>query len=225
MNGILMKVWRRCALVAILFPGFLTIAMILGTGERGTGLVALAQTPESAGLRVGVVVKGLGGRTSTYCVTLAPEKNTGLDALQATGIDMNLQIGPLGAAVCRLQNIGCTSPAENCFCQCQGSRCNYWTYHFLKPDGQWQYSSVGLASRQLKTGDVEGWLWSESGNMTPAGTLPSVTFDSICEQGPTAKSDQASIASESSSPIGYLLFGALGLALGGLLLWRRRRSR
>lgn len=179
-------------------------------------------------IRVGVVITSKGGQTSTYCVTLAPDKHTGFDALEATRADLSVERGALGVAVCGIQNVGCSVPADSCFCQCQGKQCNYWSYHYQDADKQWRYSGLGAADRKLKTGDIEGWLWSESSNMTPVGTLPPLSFDAICN---AANSNSLESSTKNNAPIDPLTlvgYGAFGLAIigvGGLLLWRRTHSR
>src|SRR5262245_6712428 len=124
-------------------------------------LFALPVSAQEETVRVGLVIKGPGGAAATYCVALAPDHATGLDALRATGLDVNAQIGSLGAAVCRIDKLGCSYPAETCFCQCQGNQCNYWSYFYQSADQRWIYSGIGSSTRQLKTGDVDGWLWNE----------------------------------------------------------------
>lgn len=206
-----MLIQRICALLCL-------FALALTAG------IAHAQdTPE--GIRVGVIIKGPGGAESRYCVTLPPDKSTGLDALRATNVDLNVQAGPLGAAVCRLQNVGCTYPAEPCFCQCQGAVCRYWSYFYHNAEGKWQYSSIGLSGRKLTTGDVEGWLWSEGTSQTPTSALPDVTFAALCDNPQAAG---AARPADSPTPLaiaGYVVFGALLIGIGGMVIWRRRRAR
>lgn len=189
------------------------------------GNVAQAQMPtEPAPIRAGLVIQGQGGKVSTYCLSLPPDKANGLDALYASGIDVNAQAGPLGAAVCRLQEVGCTYPAQTCFCQCSGTPCSYWAYFNRQSDGSWRYSSIGAKNRTLKNGDVDGWLWSESTNQTPVGSLPAVTFDAICAAGETNHAAGTSAtAPDAGTLIGAGVFLALALILGGVILWQRRR--
>ncbi len=71
-------------------------------------------------IQVGVVIQGADGLPQTYCVTLSGENPTGLDAIQATGLDILTSSGPQGTLVCRVDQTGCTPPGENCFCQCEG---------------------------------------------------------------------------------------------------------
>jgi hypothetical protein len=189
----------------------------------GLTMTALAQ--DQGRIRVGLVIQGQGGQTSTYCVSLSPDKATGLDVLRAANLDLNVQAGSLGAAVCRLQNLGCSYPAEPCFCQCQGATCNYWVYFTMDTPGKWTYSAQGAGLHKLKNGDVDGWLWNEGTGQTPMGSLPKTSFETICNA-PTSAPGRASVALDNGlNAAGYILFAALAVVLGGVLLWRRNRSR
>lgn len=129
----------------------------------------LSKHPETAQIRVGVVIQG-GDQTSTYCVTL-PEGATGYDALLATGVPVAVSASPQGVAICQIGEIGC--PANDCFCQCQGSRCLYWAY-FHQEDQGWTFSSIGAGGYRLQNGAVEGWRWGEG---DPPPLMP---FAQIC---------------------------------------------
>jgi hypothetical protein len=185
-------------------------------------MTALAQDQDK--IRVGLLIQGQGGQTSTYCVSLPPDKTTGLDVLRAANLDLNVQAGSLGAAVCRLQKLGCSYPAEPCFCQCQGSACNYWVYFALDATGQWTYSAQGAGLRKLKNGDVDGWLWSESTGQTPAGSLPATSFETICTAPTSTPASPSTTPDNGLNAVGYILFAALAMILGGFVLWRRNRS-
>ncbi|MBX3065992.1 MAG: hypothetical protein KF726_23640 [Anaerolineae bacterium] len=185
-------------------------------------LVAAAQTPTGT-IRVGVLLS-LRGEVSTYCLDM-PANANGLDALEATGIDVAAQRGPLGAAVCRIQNVGCTPPGDTCFCQCQGNRCNYWAYYYQE-EQRWLYSNNGALNRKLFDGAVDGWLWSEGtgSELTPAGSLPTTTFDEICAA-PSGNSDVLTAPSvDAGTLLAYGLFVVAAIGLGGALLWRRTKA-
>jgi hypothetical protein len=196
------------------------------------GAAALAQGPEPTAIpiRVGVVIQAR-GEPRTFCLDLPATGATGLDALNATGLDLNVMAGPLGAAVCRLDGLGCAFPAEPCFCRCQGATCSYWAYFFQGEGGAWQYSGLGAASRRLTTGMVEGWLWSESTSQTPTGQLPAISFEAICARGPTGPGGSAGSGSapvfppESAPQSPATIAFVVAAVAGGVLLWRRMRRR
>ncbi|HMM29867.1 MAG TPA: ABC transporter substrate-binding protein [Aggregatilineaceae bacterium] len=132
-------------------------------------------------IRVGVIVQGADGLPQTFCVTLAPGA-TGLDALEATGLPLASERGPLGATVCRVGETGCTPPGEHCFCQCEGGPgCAYWSYFGLQ-NGAWQYRVSGAASVTLEDGAVEGWWWRDDAQQ--AAPPPVVTFEALCPADP-----------------------------------------
>jgi iron complex transport system substrate-binding protein len=132
-------------------------------------------------IQVGVVVQGVDGQPQTFCVSLGADKQTGLDALQATGLPITTEAGTMGTTVCQIAQDGCTPPGQHCFCQCEGgSACAYWSYFHLNPQGVWQYSSTGAAGYRLAQGDVEGWWWRDSAK-PDAAPLPAISFDQICK--------------------------------------------
>lgn len=134
---------------------------------------------ESDGVRVGVVVQGSGGVPVSFCVTLSTPEPTGWDALQATGLNILADIGPMGTTVCKIGATGCAPPEQNCFCACMGGdSCAYWSYFQLGESGTWQYSDQGPATHHLVAGDVEGWWWRDSA--ATSDPLPPISFDEIC---------------------------------------------
>lgn len=147
-------------------------------------LIALAAAPRALAqgdpdaIRVGVVVQGPDGLPQTFCVTLAPGA-TGLDALEATGLPLETERGPLGAAVCRVGETGCSPPGEPCFCRCMGGpSCAYWTYFGLQGE-TWQYRVTGPALVTLEDGAVEGWWWRGGAPIVDLPP-PALPFETIC---------------------------------------------
>lgn len=154
--------------------GTFVIALLLSV--LGVG-IAFGQD-DTAIVRVGVVIQGPDGPAQTYCVQLSNGDATGLDALLATGVDISLEQGTLGASVCRVGSVGCVPPEQACFCQCQGGNsCAYWAYFQKNAEGNWQYSALGAQSVKLESGSVQGWWWRDGQS---AVSLPRVTFESIC---------------------------------------------
>lgn len=159
---------RLAALLAILL-------LALAAAPR-----ALAQDDPDA-IRVGVVVQGPDGLPQTFCVALEPGA-TGLDALEATGLPLASEQGPLGATVCRIGETGCSPPGEHCFCQCEGGPgCAYWTYFGLENSG-WQYRVSGPVLVTLEDGAVEGWWWRDDAQT--AAPPPALSFDALCPSQP-----------------------------------------
>ncbi len=125
-----------------------------GVGEAGQAL-------HHAGL---VVVFPDG--TDTFCIEFTEDELSGAELLQRTGLPLVLSgFGGLGSGVCRIDNVGCSDPG-NCFCQCQGADCHYWTYYEL--DGEaWRFLPVGASQRRVQDGAVDGWVWGNG--HTPPG--------------------------------------------------------
>jgi iron complex transport system substrate-binding protein len=167
--------WRGGGRVARIVIGIVVLAALwLAAGP------VMAQdggeTPQP--IQVGEVIQGADGLPQTYCVTLSGENPTGLDAIQATGLDIATSSGPQGTLVCRVDQTGCTPPGENCFCQCEGGTpCAYWSYFRLGDQGTWQYSITGAGNTTVTQGAVEGWWWRVGDS---SAALPVVSFESIC---------------------------------------------
>ncbi|MDY7041363.1 MAG: hypothetical protein SVX38_10920, partial [Chloroflexota bacterium] len=141
------------------------------------GLVVCAATPLHAQEpnRAGLVVQFGDGTVVTHCVTFAEDEISGEDVLQRSGLTVLLDYtSGLGARVCKIEDDGCDVPAEDCWCQCQGTSCLYWNYFYVV-DGDWRYSGLGSGSRTVHDGDVEGWVWG--GGHTPP---PLISLDDIC---------------------------------------------
>jgi len=133
-----------------------------------------AQQPNQVGL-----VLDFGDHYETYCVEFSESEITGYDVLRQAGLNLVvLGSGGMGFALCDINNTsGC--PASNCFCQCQGSPCRYWSYHHLI-DGSWQYSQVGASGYKVQDGDVEGWGWGEGVINNSGAQPPVIPFEQIC---------------------------------------------
>ncbi|MDI6857789.1 MAG: hypothetical protein QME71_05690 [Dehalococcoidia bacterium] len=144
--------------------------------------VALAALPggDAAGeapKRAGIVVSFGGGRTTTVCVEFAEAEITGAELLRRSGLSLVTTGGAGGAAVCKIEDVGCDNP-NDCFCHCRGADCRYWAYYTLDA-GAWKYSNVGASLRKVRDGDVDGWAW---GSGKPGGgAQPELrAFEEIC---------------------------------------------
>ena len=171
----------RCLVPWIGRRGFLILGLGIALAlwaAGSTAAPALADGP----VRVGLYVQFEDGSSVTRCVALNPadyppgKEATGLDVLRQSGLDLIFETGGgFGVKICKLDKTGCDFPAEDCFCRCQGNPCQYWAYWYAE-NGAWKYSSVGANSRQVKDGDVEGWVWGGGKTAPPASALA----ESIC---------------------------------------------
>ncbi len=110
-------------------------------------------TPNTAGL----VIQYPDGHVETYTVPFDEPSISALEALQRTGIGLDLD----GGLICSIRGSGC--PSSDCFCGCPPpfSPCYYWSYAHWN-GRSWDFSAVGAGEYQLHDGDVDGFHWSES---------------------------------------------------------------
>ena len=203
--------------------------------------VGLAQADKRAGL----VVRFDDGHVETRCISFGEEQISGYELLQRAALELESEEAGAGVTVCRIEDAGC--PASNCFCQCQGDPCQYWSYWHLQ-DREWRYSVAGASAYQVDHGDVEGWSWGP-GSVTEAIAPPLIDFDEICpaevsaaaspEETAAGAGDGTAVAAvptvaaasnageeaqAGSASWSYAAFGALVLGLLALFAWSRRRS-
>lgn len=107
-----------------------------------------------------IVVDFGNGQVITRRVTFDTPAISGLEALQRSGLDLEIATYSFGSAVCAIEGVGC--PATNCFCNSS----QYWSYHYW--DGGWQSYMVGASGSVLSSGAVEGWAWGSFGTQPPA---------------------------------------------------------
>jgi len=144
-------------------------------------LAVLAVPADAAGgpHRSGLLIVHSGGRVSQRCVEFTEDTIDGLALLQRSGLDLNVDAtNSVGVAVCRIDNEGCAFPDQECFCECLGATCVYWSYWRLAQGGDWQYANMGASSGIVRNGDVDAWVWG-AGNGA-ASLLPPVSFDDVC---------------------------------------------
>ena len=168
--------------------------------------------------RVAVVVDYGDGQTAARCVAFLEPEISGLEALSLSGLAVENEVQAGGAAVCRIDGVGCA--VDDCFCACRGSgECRYWSYWQFR-DGAWQYAVAGAGQSRVVNGAVEGWVWG-AGSVTEAPPPPVVAFDEVCSGAVVAAPDRVA-PTVPWAPYG--LFAGLLLFLGGLALVVRRRG-
>ncbi|MCA9941244.1 MAG: hypothetical protein KC418_21535 [Anaerolineales bacterium] len=132
--------------------------------------------------RAALVVRYADGQVDTRCVSFSESQITGHDLLVRAGMDLTIEAGGIGAAVCAINGVGC--PATDCFCQCQGAECVYWSY-WHQIGGSWQYSQGGAGIYPITDGAVDGWSWGP-GSVTAAIPPPDITFADVCSAPPAS---------------------------------------
>ncbi len=155
---------------------------------------ARADGPRQAGL-----VVAHDGHLVKRCVEFSEDSISGIDLLQRSGLDLNYAPSGMGIAVCRIDNQGCSYPEQDCFCQCQGAPCIYWSYWRLVNDS-WEYSNTGASSSQVRHGDVSGWAWG-AGSTSQASPPPLVSFEEICGTSPTNTPTPTSTTPPTETPL------------------------
>lgn len=187
---------------------FALVALLLAAGAP-----AAAQDEN----RAAVVVDYGDGQTASRCVAFAEPAISGLEALNRSGLVVENEVQAGGAAVCRIDGVGCA--VDDCFCACRGGgECRYWSYWQLR-DGTWQYAVAGASLSRVADGAVEGWVWG-AGSVTEAPPPPVVSFDEVCSGAVVAATERAAPVVAWSS---YGPFAGVLLVLGGLALLVRRR--
>ena len=127
--------------------------------------------------RAALVVDFGDGRVVVRLVVFAEDSISGVELLQRSGLDVALLPGfGNGTALCAVEGVGCAPTPQECFCQCRGKPCRYWSYFHLQ-QGAWVYAGTGAGSYRLKDGDVEGWVWGD-GQTAP----PLLTWEEILQQ-------------------------------------------
>ncbi len=127
-------------------------------------LAAQEGGPQRAGLVI-VGAEGEAATAATYCVAFE-EALTGLELLERADVGVEVGVSGGGAMVCAINAQGC--PASDCFCECKGAPCRYWTYFHRAADGSWAYSGVGAQAWTLRDGDLDAWVWGDGSAQPPA---------------------------------------------------------
>jgi len=122
-----------------------------------------AEAPNQAGL---IVVFPDGVDVQTACVAFEEGEIPGTELLRRAGLALVTQSSGLGEAVCRIDDVGCQFPGDDCFCECLGTPCHYWTYWYWQ-DGDWVYSGMGGSNRTVADGDLDAWVWGDADSRPP----------------------------------------------------------
>jgi hypothetical protein len=193
------------------------------------GLIAVPAAAQEGPRRAALVVRYPDGHVQTRCVGFSEPSLTGDQLLERSGFKILVNPGgAFGGAVCRIDDVGCNYPTQDCFCRCMGTQCEYWAYYHLLSGASagaatWQYSVMGAGSYEVKDGAVEGWSWGP-GNFSSGTEPPKITFAEICN---AASGNQAVAANRPSGLpdltryVGFAV-ALLILLIVGLVVLRRR---
>ncbi len=198
---------------------FLLFSLLCLAAFAGWATSTLAQSPPPN--RAGLVIVQPDQEPQTYCVALDEGGTSGLQMLDRIGVDYIADYGnTMGAAICRIDGVGCNFPSQECWCQCQGATCTYWSYHRQAPEETgWTYAQFGASQADVLPGSVEAWIWSPGDSGSTQIQPPALTFADICA-GEVV--DAAQVTERLNWPA-YSAFAVLLLILIGAGLLRRRR--
>lgn len=130
--------------------------------------------------RAAVVVVFGNGNSQKHCVEFSEDELSGLDLLERAGFNPSVDASnAMGVAICKIGRNGCNYPNQNCFCECQGAECVYWSYWIGDAGGNWKYSGMGTSNRLVRNGDIDGWVWGV-GTTSGASPPPAITFEQVC---------------------------------------------
>lgn len=147
-------------------------ALILAVVLIGLGLAA---APAHASVQeAGLVVRYADGSTTYAYVTFAEPEITGIELLRRSGLSLvTVPFGPLGEAVCRIGDSGCSVDAcGSNLCQ-SSADAPYWQY-FRNIDGAWKAMLFGASATTVQDGDVDAWEWTAG-----YATLPALDIDAV----------------------------------------------
>ena len=119
--------------------------------------------------QAGLVVEFGDGSVESICISFDGDSLSGIELLERSGLDMQANYSPLGAAVCKIGTIGC--PADDSCLKCQEPL--FWSYWRLI-NNEWVYSARGASVSEVRDGDVDAWVWGYGVEPQPA------SFDDIC---------------------------------------------
>ena len=149
-----------------------TLALVLSLMPAGAALAHTVSAPVAAiaahgehtgTLSSAAVVVDLGDGASAVRWVDFDQPLSGLEVLQASGLDVTVAESSFGPAVCAIEGVGC--PVDNCFC----SPDLFWNYSFWD-GGAWQSYPVGANDSIVEAhGAIEGWRW---GAFTGAQAAP-----------------------------------------------------
>ena len=138
------------------------LALVLSLMPAGAALAHTVSAPVAAiaahgehtgTLSSAAVVVDLGDGASAVRWVDFDQPLSGLEVLEASGLDVTVAESSFGPAVCAIEGVGC--PVDNCFC----SPDLYWNYGYW--DGSaWQSYPVGANDSIVEAhGAIEGWRW------------------------------------------------------------------
>lgn len=156
--------------------------------------IGRSQTEELT-THAGLVVQFGDGSVETTCIDLGSDgEASGEAVLLASPFEVDAAYnGQDEAAICKIEDDGCTYPGSTCYCQCsrqEGEPCEYWSYYHLVA-GDWEHGGLSVSDYTVQAGDVEGWAWG-AGEFGQSGNPPPLlSFEEICVSADSVAPQQA----------------------------------
>jgi MYXO-CTERM domain-containing protein len=145
------------------------------------------------------------------CVAFRDTEIDGIELLERSSFAVETERNAQGAAVCRLDGMGCST--EDCFCEFP----DFWGY-WTKDGDEWEFSQTGATERMVRDGSIDGWTYGKDGKPAPGD----VDFDEVCAVAAPTLVDVDDTA-PTRPPYEIVVMFAVVLALAVALLVRRRR--
>jgi hypothetical protein len=147
------------------------------------------------------------------CVAFDEPELTGIELLERSTFDVTTARNAQGAAVCRVDGVGCSR--DDCFCHYP----EFWGY-WTRDGEQWSFSQVGAAERVVTDGSIDGWRFGKDGEPAPKD----VDLEEVCTRAIPASTSARQPARETNLEVA-IPFAALLTIAGAVFLVRRRRTR
>lgn len=111
---------------------------------------------------------------------------TGIEVLLATDAEVMTQDfgGDLGIGVCKIDDLG----DDDC-----SFTSGFWAYFVASEDGEWEFAQTGAAQTERQPGDVDGWVWTPTGQEESDPPSQDPDLDAIC---PAASPTPAAVDEE-----------------------------
>jgi hypothetical protein len=143
----------------------------------------------------GLVVQFGDGSVETSCIDLGRDgEASGEAVLLASPFEVDASYNDSDeAAICKIEDDGCTFPGSTCYCQCsrqEDEPCEYWSYYHLVA-GDWEHGGLSVSDYTVQAGDVEGWSWGEGEFGQSGNPPPLLTFEEICVSADSVSPQQA----------------------------------
>lgn len=116
--------------------------------------------------RAGLVIAFAPDDVHEVCIAFSETSISGTSLLSRAGLGaVSVSEPDGGTSVCRIAEVGCAFPEEECFCQC-GDPCLAWHYWVWDGNG-WQPYEGSPSERRVGAGDLDAWVWGTAEDIPP----------------------------------------------------------